>query len=137
MIKSKPQFRAIRETLGYTQLDVAEALGVERGTIKNWEKETCPWEIPSDAWDWLLSERTRFEEMYSYSVCRALDSGAEKVVLAYYRTQEIYDSCGRDKGAVGFANALARAVAHELEAEGLDVEFRYPDKAIRTPGSRY
>lgn len=134
---TKADFKALRERLGYTQLNAAQALGVDVRTIKRWERPQQP-EPPADAWAWLDAEADRFEQMLDFSVRKAVGSGAGRVVLTYYRTQEQFDQCGRDSGAYGFANALARAVGYELECEGLEVEYRYPDDgAIHTGGSNY
>lgn len=134
---TKADFKAQREALGYTQLNMAQALGVDVRTVKRWEKPNQP-EPPADAWAWLDAEADRFEQMLDFSVNKAVDSGAGHVVLTYYRTQEQFDQCGRDSGAYGFANALSRAVGYELERENLDIEYRYPDDgAVRTSGSRY
>lgn len=134
---TKANFKATRERIGYTQQWVARTLGVGIKTVKRWEQPNQP-EPPVDAWDWLLGEAERFDDMLEFSVRKAVDSGAGNVVLTYYRTQEQYDQCGRDEGSYGFANALARAVGYECEYEGLEVEYRYPDDgAIRTEGSRY
>lgn len=136
-MRTKADFKSLRESIGYTQLNVAQALIVDVRTVKRWEKPQQP-EPPADAWEWLEAERDRFEKMLAFMVEKAVESGARRAVLTYYRTQEQYDYAGRDAGAVGFANALARAVGREVGREGVEVEYRYPDDgAIRTEGSRY
>lgn len=134
---TKADFKATRERIGYTQQQAAHALGVGIKTVKRWEQPNQP-KPPVDAWEWLLGEADRFDDMLELAVRKAVDGNANNVVLTYFRTQEQYDQCGRDEGSYGFANALARAVGYECECEGLEVEYRYPDGgAIRAQGSRY
>lgn len=134
---TKADFKALRERLGYTQLNAAQALGVDVRTIKRWEKPQQP-EPPADAWAWLDAEADRFDEMRDHMARKCVESGASRAILTYYRTQEQYDRSGRDPGSYGFANALARAVGEDCLLEDMEVEYRYPDDgAIRTEGSRY
>lgn len=134
---TKADFKATRERIGYTQQWVARALDVGIKTVKRWEQPNQP-EPPVDAWDWLLGEAERFDDMLWFAVDKAVDGDEDTIVLTYFRTQEQYDQCGRDEGSYGFANALARAVGVDCRLNGLNVEYRYPDDgAIRTEGSRY
>lgn len=137
---TKADFRAIRETIGLTQGDVAKALGVALRTVKRWEHPDWQ-EPPEDAWEWLLDMHDLHDALVDEAVDRALAIVGERgepaaVVTTYYREQSQYDAHGRDEGLYGFANSIAREVAHDLNGEGIETEFRYPDDdAISTPGS--
>lgn len=139
---TKADFRAIRETIGLTQGDVAKACGAALRTVKRWEHPDWQ-EPPSDAWAWLLDMLDRHDALVDEAVDRALAIVGEHgepaaVVITYYRDQAQYDAHGRDPGPYGFANSVAREVALGLNGEGVETEFRYPDEgAISTPGSRY
>ena len=139
---TKADFRAIRETIGLTQGDVAKALGVALRTVKRWEHPDWQ-EPPDDVWEWLLDMHDRHDALVDEAVDRALAIVGERgepaaVVITYYRDQAQYDAHGRDPGPYGFANSVAREVALDLNGEGIETEFRYPDEgAISTPGSRY
>ena len=139
---TKADFRAIRETIGLTQGDVAKALGVSLRTVKRWEHPDWQ-EPPEDAWAWLMDMHDRYDALVDEAVDRALaiaaKRGAPEVVsIAYYREQSQYDAHGREQGPYGFANSIAREVALDLAGEGIETEFRYPDDdAISTPGSGY
>lgn len=139
---TKADFRAIRETIGLTQGDVAKALGVSLRTVKRWEHPDWQ-EPPEDAWAWLLDMLDRHDAMVDEAVGRALAIAAERgepetVVITYYRDQAQHDAHGREPGPYGFVNAVSREVALELNGEGIETEFRYPDEgAISTPGSGY
>ena len=134
-------FRAIRETIGLTQGDVAKALGVSLRTVKRWEHPDRQ-EPPEDAWEWLLGMLERHDAAVDAMVDEALalarEHGPEAVSITYYREQSQYDACGRDDGPYGFVNSIAREVALDLAVEGIETEFRYQDEgAVSTPGSRY
>ena len=142
MARTTANFRALRETIGLTQGDVANACGVSLRTVKRWEHPDWP-EPPEDAWDWLIDMHDRHDALVDEAVGRVLSIAGERgepesVIITYYRDQAQYDAHGRDPGPYGFANAVAREVALELGEEGIEAEFRYPDEgAIVTPGSRY
>ena len=135
-------FRALRETIGLTQGDVAKALGVSLRTVKRWEHPDWQ-EPPEDAWAWLLEMHDRHDALVDEAVDRALTIVGERgepaaVVITYYRDQAQHDAHGREPGPYGFVNSIAREVALDLNGEGIETEFRYPDEgAVSTPGSRY
>ena len=139
---TKADFRAIRETIGLTQGDVAKALGVALRTVKRWEHPDWH-EPPEDARAWLLEMHERHDALVDEAVDRALAIAAKRgapevVAITYYRDQAQHDAHGREQGPYGFANSVAREVALDLAGEGIETEFRYPDDgAISTPGSRY
>lgn len=140
-MRTKADFKALRETCGLTQQNVADACGVRVLAVKRWEKPgySAP---PRDAWEFLDGCRERMLDMAGFSTDKAVaardEVGLETVALTYFRDQEQYDASGRDEGPYGLANATARLTADYLGAEGFEVEFRYPDDgAISTPGSNY
>lgn len=126
--RTKADFRAARDMLGLRQQDVADACGVRLTTVKRWERpgDTEP---PEDAVEWfeglLEAQRKTVEQGVSAVVASVPLHGA--VQITYYRTQEQFDSVGRDEGPVGMANANARLIAARLDAMGYEVGFAYPD----------
>lgn len=145
MDRTKAQFKALRERVGLSQQNIADALGVNIKTAKNWENPKQErYRIPEDAWAYIDAAVEMQRQQVSYAcsvVARQVEAlGAEPVTvpITYYRDQAMYDEFGRDPGPFGQANANARAVGYELERRGIGVEYRYPcDGAIRTPGSGY
>ena len=139
---TKADFRALRETIGLTQGDVAKACDVSLRTVKRWEHPDWQ-EPPEDAWAWLLGMLERHDALVDEAVDRALAVVGERgepaaVVITYYRDQPQYDAHGREPGPYGFANSVARDVALDLNDDGIETEFRYPDDgAVRAPGSEY
>lgn len=143
--RTKADFAALRETVGLTQANLADDLGVQARSVRRWEQPGREgYEPPADAWDMLDSYADLQRQMVGHARETVMRTGEEagrqpdEVVLTYYRSQEQYDELGRDEGWYGVANANARAVAAELARYGLSVRFAYPGEgAIRTPGSRY
>ena len=139
---TKADFKALRDAIGLSQQDVADACGVRLTTVKRWERPGFP-EPPEDAWRHLNDMAMRHDRMVDdmVGVVRGMADGHGApgvVAITYYRDQAQYDELGRDPGTFAFANAVAREVALRLADEGVPVEFRYPDDgALRTPGSRY
>ena len=138
---TKADFRAKRETMGLTQGDVARACGVSLRTVKRWEHPDWQ-EPPDDAWEWLIGMHDRHDAAVDAMVDQALEMvrkhDLEMVAITYYRDQAQYDACGRDDGPYGFVNSIAREAALDLNGEGIETEFRYPDEgAVSTPGSGY
>ena len=143
--RTKADFAALRESVGLTQANLADDLGVQARSVRRWEQPGQEgYEPPADAWDMLDSYADLQRQMVDHARETVMRTGEgaghqpDEVVLTYYRSQEQYDELGRDEGWYGVANANARAVAAELARYGLSVRFSYPGEgAIETPGSRY
>lgn len=143
--RTKADFAALRETVGLTQANLADDLGVQARSVRRWEQPGQEgYEPPADAWDMLDFYADLQRQMVDHACETVISAGEEaghqpdQVVLTYYRSQEQYDELGRDEGWYGVANAYARAVAAELGRYGFKVRFAYPGEgAIGTPGSRY
>lgn len=123
------QFRAMRETLGLSQEDVGDAVGVDCGSVESWEAGVNP--ISDDVEEWLSCEKAVADYAVNSAIGNilALPDPPATVSLAYYRTQEEYDQFGRGDGPFHIGNANARRVADALEAEGIDCEFYYPGES--------
>lgn len=143
--RTKADFAALRETVGLTQANLADDMGVRARSVRRWEQPGMDgYEPPAEAWEALDGYADTQRQMVDHArevAMRAQEEAGhmpDVVALTYWRSQEQYDEMGRDEGWYGVANANARAVASELARYGFRVEFRYPDDgAIATPGSRY
>lgn len=130
MQRTSSNFRAMRELLGLSQHDVADAAGVSVRTVKRWEAGE---RVPDDVWDYIDGMGEDAALVVDAAIAKVLDAAEDKgaprtVRLSYFRTQQDYDAHGRDTGPYGVANANSRRVADALMAEGFDVEFDYPEK---------
>lgn len=145
MPRTKASLKALREQVGLSQQNVADALRVNIKTVKNWENPSkTAYKIPDDVWNYLdkVAEVQKQQVSYFLGVLskQVEEIGEEPILvpITYYRNQAMYDQFGRDEGPVGWANAVARLTAYELDRRGIAYEFRYPSEgAIRTEGSRY
>lgn len=127
------EFRAMREQVGMSQQDVADALGVRVLSVKRWENPEYPFEIPDDAWDVLDAAYGMQQQQVEYAVDSAIAAveatrkqSDMDVLLRYWRTQSDYDAAHPDEpGPYGQANAVARAAAERLRTLGFEVSFTY------------
>jgi len=122
---NKAGFRALRETVGLSQTDIAKHFGVQTRSVRRWESTKTPWEPPEDVWEWLED----ISELQAELVTTALSTaeGKEAVQLTYWRDQAQYDALGREPGSYTVANANTRLVAWMLSSLGVEVSFVYPD----------
>lgn len=127
MDKTKIQFKALRESLGLTSEDVANAVGLKAGSTRQWELVGRPESRPSQAgWDFLEKKLTEQQEV----VTRAADSlskseaPAPVLYLPYFRNQGDYEESGHE-GSHSVHNANMRAIAAHCRAAGLckDIQF--------------
>lgn len=132
MTMSKAQFRTTRERCGISQQMLASKAGVKVLSVKRWEKPGEA-EAPTDVQAWLESMLTQHVEAVEAAL-DAVDEMTETqghapshVDLLYYRSQEHYDRYGRDKGDYAIVNARSREIAAILEAQGIEVRFKYPE----------
>ena len=144
MSNSKADFRALRETVGLSQQDVANALEVDVRSVKRWEAPGYENQPISAAWELLEhyhALHVRAVEVTVEQVKRIVAEAGrapQSVRITYWRDQAEFDAHGRDRGPFGAANANNRAVAEALMQYGIATEFAYfDDGAISTPGSRY
>ena len=126
-VSTKAGLKALRERVGLSQQSLADALGVTVKSVKRWEHENQPNCAPPDAWDVLEDALDAQRQMVKSSLVKAKEVEQDLIPITYYRDQRMYLEYGRGDGAYyGRANATARAIGAALEAEGYEVEFRYP-----------
>ena len=141
MEKTKANFRALREMLGYTQGELADLFDVSSYTVKRWERPDCEFNNPpDDAWDFLIRGFVELCEDAGNAVDSIMEMVEEcddddlPVVLAYYRTQEdldrFYNVPGYKSRNFKFVNTITRTIATMLY--DLDVPFEFVYKAEPT-----
>ena len=134
-MRTKADFRALRETVGLNQAYLAQLLEIHETTVKDWEKPQRPgWQPNAQAWEVLdqykaaqLSAVEQVMQQVHQLISEVGNEPTKPFELTYYRRQDDYERYGRDDGYYGVANANARACAAALEAEGYEVRYRYPD----------
>ena len=128
-MRSKAEFRALRESVGMSQADVARKLGVTERSVRRWELPTPGYRgAPDDAWAMLDEAIAKQDAVVAgaLEIADAMPRGP--VQLTYYRDQEQFDLFGREPGEpYGQANANARMTADALRCQGIEVSFAYPD----------
>lgn len=134
MIKTKAEFKAIRERVGLSQEAVAQALGNTVLTVKRWENPRYS-NPPEDAWAFLFTALDQHKRIVDDAL-RAVEKtikghGGRKPSHAdflYYRTQEQYDLYGREEGDYMVVNARVREIAVRVEALGVEPRLHYPEE---------
>lgn len=122
MERNKAAFRAIRETLGIPQQDLAKRLDVKPLSVKRWESPKYPQNAPVRVWDMMCS----LLEQQRETVADALENAGDSAELPYWAcSQDFEDFADADDPAQTWteANATARAIAQALELEGIDVTW--------------
>lgn len=128
-MRSKTEFRAIREIVGITQAALAKELGVEVRSVKRWESDAAPQQPPADAWAVLDDALTVQRRIVDYALAKVDEMDAPAVRLPYWASPEDFADRSTD-AALGVnldaesfrrANANTRALAAILMAEGTPI----------------
>lgn len=132
-VRTKSEFRALRETVGLTQQRLADDLGVKVLSVKRWESTSKPQTPPKDAWDILdmLMERQDVAVQAALSQVEqtAMLHGSypKEVMLPYWSSEEDYRQHHyvKDNGDESWTeiNATSRRVACALRDRGIRVKW--------------
>ena len=144
-MRSKAEFRAIRESLGLTQQRMADLLNVKVLSVKRWESPRYPQQAPADAWD-LLDRLMHRQDLALVSAMSQLDDIAMRVgdypaevALPYWSSAEDYKEhhYADDGGADSWAevNAANRRIAFALRER--DIGVRWVDGADNVVPKEY
>lgn len=128
-MRTKTEFRAIREMCGITQAALARELGVEVRSVKRWESDAAPQQPPQDAWDVLDRALDVQRQVVDFALAQVDESAAPAVRLPYWANADEYADRSTD-AELGVsldgesfrrANANVRALAAVLMAEGTPI----------------
>lgn len=136
-MRTKAEFRALRELTGITQAQLAKLLGVEVRSVKRWESPNAPQRPPQDAWDALDEAAERQWAAVSLALEKLYELEDEtgqtpqEVALPYWPGADEYAerstdaALGIDAGPDGWrmANANARMLAAILRDWGVPVRW--------------
>ena len=132
-MRTKQEFRAIRERVGMSQALLARTMGVSQRSVRFWEQEDSRRNPPEEAWgilDHALEQQRRGLEMALAQVDAIIDNmdGDEPraINLPYWLCESDYleNSTDAARGVAGdwrMANANNMALALRLEERGFDV----------------
>lgn len=144
-MKTKADFKAMREGLGMSQALLADLMGVHVKSVKRWEQpnETAYHNAPQDAWDILREYQARQREIVDFAIAKAVeldatmpDGAVPTVSLTYWFSEDEYEQAHPGEGRFWqMANANSRLTAYLLRGRGYEVDFNYPGLAA-TVGER-
>lgn len=138
--RDKADLKAVRESIGISQIDLANEMRVTVRTIKRWEQ--IGWEEPpEELWELLddmvydhersvdeLVERTEEEARRNAADAEACGDDPKVVYLAYYKNQKHYECFPHQRGTTHtWGNAIVRRAADILRLKGYRVFFYYPE----------
>ncbi|ACV51027.1 hypothetical protein Apar_0597 [Lancefieldella parvula DSM 20469] len=131
-MRTKQEFKALREQTGITQDYLAQALGVRERSVRRWESITEEgYNAPQDAWD-ILDDALKLQRQVVSAALGQVEEAAQEVgsypasvKLVYWSTQVEYDEhhCIDDGGDWRQANATARIVSYALHERGIETDW--------------
>lgn len=131
-MRTKQEFKALREQVGMSQADMALALEVSERSVKRWESvKYKEYNAPQDAWD-ILDDALKLQRQVVSAALGQIEEAAqevggypESVKLVYWSSQAEYDErhCVDDNGDWRQANATARIVSYALHERGIETEW--------------
>ena len=133
-MRSKSEFKAIRERVGITQAALTSIMGVSQRSVRYWEHPISQRQPPEEAWRILDDALDRQRQVVSFAlqkVDEAEETAGTKpnaVRLPYWLTEGDYVQWSTDAmlGIIGdwrMANANNQVLAIILEERGVNVEW--------------
>ena len=122
-MRTREEFRALREMVGMTQARLAAILDVEVRSVKRWERhnEKGYYNPPADAWAVLDEARAAQADRVDAIIAKAA-AGGGAASIRYWLSQDDHARLGKG-GDWRMENADARLAADALERLGIEVEF--------------
>lgn len=129
--RTKSEFRALRETVGLLQGDIARKLGVEERSVRRWESPTAPQFPPQDAWDVIDDALQLQRKVVSFALGKVDEIAQQQgnyphvVELPYWSSAKDFarHHSADDGGNWRMANANSRLVAFALHERGIAVKW--------------
>ena len=133
-MRTKSEFRAIRERVGITQAEMARMMGVSQRSVRYWEDANSMRNPPEEAWailDDALREQQREIAFAMQKVDEIIETAGgdpEVVTLPYWLSESEYLQWSTDAqlGTIGdwrMANANNLALSIRLEERGMTVRW--------------
>lgn len=131
-MRSKQEFKALREQVGMRQADLAQEMDIAVRSVERWESIKYPnYNAPQDAWD-ILDDALKLQRQVIAAALGQIDEAAQEVggypasvKLVYWSSQAEYDEhhCVDDDGDWRQANATARIVSYALHERGIETDW--------------
>lgn len=130
-MRSKREFKFLREQVGYRQIDLAREMGVSERSVKRWEDvKSENYHAPEAAWE-ILDKAVDLQMLVVEDSLSRIDEAIEKlgypnnIQLIYWMNQDEYDQyhCIEDGGDWRQANANNRIIAYILMEQGFNIEW--------------
>lgn len=123
-MRTKAEFRALRQMVGYTQSQIAHMLNIDGSTVRRWERADMEWQPTKEAWKLLDDARSRQVTTLKKAYSILKDSGTKNVILPIYRTAEEYALTHPGNGQeFSRVNANNLQLASFVMIEGYSVEW--------------
>lgn len=127
--------KTIREQVGLTAKEAAEAVGASLRTWQRWEAADYTGRIPADAVDMLQALLDEQSDMLD-AILETIDDEPGPIALTRYRTQDALDRAHPGfPGGLSAHSAAVGAALRELLDEGRDVEVVWDDDPAAVVGS--
>lgn len=130
-VRSKREFKFLREQVGYRQIDLAREMGVSERSVKRWEDiKSENYHAPEAAWE-ILDKAVDLQMRVVEDALSHIDEAIEElgypnsIQLIYWMNQDEYDQhhCIEDGGDWRQVNANNRLIAYVLMDRGFDIEW--------------
>ena len=130
-MRSKREFKFLREQVGYRQIDLAREMGISERSVKRWEDvKSENYHAPEAAWE-ILDKAVDLQMLVVEDSLSRIDEAIEKfgypnnIQLIYWMNQDEYDQyhCIEDGGDWRQANANNRIIAYILMEQGFNIEW--------------
>ena len=136
-MRSREEFRALRETVGMSRAHLASILDVQERAVKRWEtpNDGGYYIAPDDAWVVLDNARqAQFEILESWRyIGNTIEQFPidEPITLPYYLTAQQFkdDYPDKDSRGMSMVNANMRLIAEKLHSQNIPCEFVEPSSA--------
>lgn len=122
------QFKTMRETLGFTSQDVADAMAVNERTARRWEITVAP---PDDAVEWVKTEWRKTLLQVRESLDYLDEMGEQYGESGSVRLTRYVSNGHASRAGIGIPvrrhSAIIGLIAFALSLDGRDFEIVYRD----------
>ena len=120
-MRSKREFKFLREQVGYRQIDLAREMGVSERSVKRWEDiKSKNYHAPEAAWE-ILDKAVDLQMWVVEDALSHIDEAIEE--LGYPNSIQLIYWMNQDEGDWRQVNANNRLIAYVLMDRGFDIKW--------------